>query len=280
MLSLSYATPSDVPAIQQLMQLVFNDTLPFLKTLFNLKFNDNVLIYKGKNGIVAMAFLIPSSIRLNGKLKPITYIYACATHPDYRNRGLMHNILKKAWQEACVRQEFGIFLCPASDTLYNYYEKEGFHTFFYKDKLIVNFEKCKTIKNSYKLTPISADSYARWRMLWLQDDYIIHWDEAHLALVAMFPEFGEAGYYAFRNCEQIIAIAYIQHDNLRTIVAELIFCHTCHLENIYSTISQHFNTTNFVMYTQGGDIPAGMLKMNPALHLPHRVAGYMAFGIE
>jgi GNAT superfamily N-acetyltransferase len=280
MLSLSYATHSDIPALQQLMQLVFDDEQPFLESLFGLKFNDNVLIYKDEDRIIAMAFLLPAYIRIEGKLEPVTYIYACATHPDYRNNGLMHNVLNEAWQAACARQEVGVFLRPASDTLYDYYEKEGFRTFFYKNTQTVNLEEYRISKNGYTLTPLSVNDYHRWRTLLLPDNYTIHWDIAHLELVAAHPEFGEADYYAFQENGQTVAIACIQQDTLRTNAAELLLCPTAHPENIYQAISQHFKIKNSSISTQGKTIRTGMIKMNPTFHIPQKASGYMAFGIE
>jgi GNAT superfamily N-acetyltransferase len=280
MLLLSYATSPNILALQQLMQLVFNDDQLFLEALFDLKFNDNVLIYKDENRIVAMAFLLPAHIRIERKLEPVTYIYACATHPDYRNKGLMHNILNEVWQIVCARQEVGIFLRPASDMLYDYYEKKGFHTFFYENKQTIDLEAYRNLKNSYTLTSLSANDYHRWRTLLLPDNYVIHWDIAHLELIVAHPEFGTAGYYAFKDNEQTVAIACIQYDTLRTDAAELLPYPTAHLENIYQAIAQHFKIKNITISTQGKNIRTGMIKLNPAFNLPQQATGYMTFGIE
>ncbi|MDR1112800.1 MAG: GNAT family N-acetyltransferase [Bacteroidales bacterium] len=284
MLSLTCATHTDIAQLQQLMRLVFDDDQSFLEALFSLKFNDNVLIYKERKIIAAMAFLLPAHIRIEGNLLPITYIYACATHPNYRNQGLMSSLVDKIWQVACTRHEVGVFLRPASDSLFRYYEKQGFYTFFCGNKQILDLEPYKNLPNRYILSSLSAADYYFWRTqfsLFCPDNYVIHWDIEHLELVAAHPEFGEAGYYAFRENGQTVAIACIQHDALHIDVAELLLCtDDVHFESIYQSMSQNFNTKNITLFTCGQAIPIGMIKTNPTFVLPIEPLGYMALGIE
>jgi ribosomal protein S18 acetylase RimI-like enzyme len=283
MLSLTCATRTDIAKLQQLMQLVFDDDQSFLEALFRLKFNDNVLIYKDKEIIAAMAFFLPAHIRIEGKLFPITYIYACATHPNYRNQGLMSSLVDKIWQVACSRHEAGVFLRPASESLFRYYEKQGFYTFFCGNKQTIDLEPYKNLPNCYILDSLSAADYCFERTyfsLFCSGNYVIHWDIAHLELVAAYPEFGEAGYYAFRENGQTVAIACIQHEDLHTDVAELLPCPDAHFESIYQSISQNFNTKNITLFTCGQTTSIGMIKTNPTLVLPIEPLGYMALGIE
>ncbi len=87
---------------------------------------DTVLSLDG-GGLAAMLFLLPVSLEgMRGR-----YIYAVATHPDFRGRGHAGTMLEFAQRLTEGRGEDFTCLHPASDSLYGFYRRFGFETAFY-----------------------------------------------------------------------------------------------------------------------------------------------------
>lgn len=79
---------------------------------------------------IAMLFLMEAKIVDNGKSDEYYYLYAACTHPDYRGRGIMGNLLEKAKAEAIKDNKKGIFLKPANPPLFDFYAKSNFLPYF------------------------------------------------------------------------------------------------------------------------------------------------------
>lgn len=115
----------------QLYSTVFkDDPHSFVSDFINRYFENNCR-YTVKDGkIVSMLFLLEGEIKADGRVYPAAYLYAAATHPDYRMRGLMKDLIEKAKQETVDK---GIVLAtkPAEQSLYGYYARFGFETRFF-----------------------------------------------------------------------------------------------------------------------------------------------------
>lgn len=70
---------------------------------------------------VSMAFLFPCSIKTLEGSHDALYLYAAATHPEYKKRGLMTRVLEFAKTEEKV-----VILRPANAELVEFYKKRGF----------------------------------------------------------------------------------------------------------------------------------------------------------
>lgn len=77
-----------------------------------------------ENTPVSMLFSLPCEIYRGNERYEFIYIFAAATHPDYRKKGYMEQLLKK------VQKKYNkpILLRPANENLINYYKKFGFTT--------------------------------------------------------------------------------------------------------------------------------------------------------
>lgn len=86
---------------------------------------------KSENGVpIAMLFLMDADIVFNDIPTPFYYLYAACTHPDYRGRGIMGELLAEAKEEAVKNNKKGIFLKPANKSLFDFYSKYGFSPYF------------------------------------------------------------------------------------------------------------------------------------------------------
>ena len=120
------ATHCDIAALRELWTEVFNDSPLFLDRFFgNLFVPDNCLVAERGGQIASMLFLLKATASRQQGDCPLRYVYACATHPDFREKGLMGQLLEAAVQLA-DKEGFGLILIPASEPLSRYYKRFGF----------------------------------------------------------------------------------------------------------------------------------------------------------
>ena len=91
---------------------------------------------------VSFLFALPCKIHDGEKVCEFIYIFAAATHPDYRKKGYMAKLLEKVTE----KYKKPLILRPANKELINYYKKFGFATFTALD----------TEKGSLYLTPVQG----------------------------------------------------------------------------------------------------------------------------
>ena len=120
------ATHCDIGALREIWTEVFNDSPLFLDRFFgNLFVPDSCLVAEKEGQIAAMLFLLEATASYPQGDRPLRYVYACATHPAFREKGLMGMLLGAAIQLA-DDEEFGLVLIPANEQLFLYYMRFGF----------------------------------------------------------------------------------------------------------------------------------------------------------
>ena len=91
---------------------------------FLLRHDDAVpFIHKENGRVVSMLFVVP----LQMWNKQVAYIYAVATKPEFRGKGLATKLLEEAMQQSCIGGEYDIVaLIPSSTESKRLYERLGF----------------------------------------------------------------------------------------------------------------------------------------------------------
>lgn len=138
----SVANKTDKADIYSLWSEAFGDSKEIIDFFFNnlLDF-DNALVCRENGEIVSMLFLIPAEIAIEEKIYPAYYIYAAATKQIYRKQGIMSALLDFSAEYAKNNNIDFLFLHPANDELYNFYEKNGFQTSFYETVSEISHEE-------------------------------------------------------------------------------------------------------------------------------------------
>lgn len=123
-----FARRGDVPALKKIWDACFGGEPEYRDFYYRVRFRPKETLVWRENGIpVSMMTLMPLIIAG----KPGAYVYAVATLPEYRGRGLVRKL--DAFAEQVVRQNGGQFLTlvPAELSLFPFYEKLGYSTSFF-----------------------------------------------------------------------------------------------------------------------------------------------------
>ncbi len=101
------------------VQVFSEDTEKFVDYYYSFKTRDNeVLVIEEDGQIVSMLHLNPYPMIVNGYEVKSNYIVAVATKKEYRHRGYMRILLKKALRDMADMGMPFVFLMPASESIY------------------------------------------------------------------------------------------------------------------------------------------------------------------
>lgn len=99
---------------------------------------EECLIYREGGQPVSMVFMLPATFMIGGSRLPVQYIYAAATLPEYRGRGLFAELLNAAFDWARAHGRAASFLRPGEPGLERYYSRFGYAPFFTADIVHMN----------------------------------------------------------------------------------------------------------------------------------------------
>lgn len=117
--------------VRKLWKLCFNDSKEFVDMYFRLRYNNdvNVAIESG-NEVIAALQMLPYPMTFCGNEVATAYISGACTHPDYRSRGVMRELLSQAFGRMYRNDIAFSTLIPAEPWLFDYYARTGYVTAF------------------------------------------------------------------------------------------------------------------------------------------------------
>ena len=127
-----------IPSLLDLWKKVFGDSEEYIRLFFDKAYYDSecfAVIEEDK--VVSAFYLLKCSIKFNGEVYHGRYLYAAATLPDYRGKGLMSELINEALKYGESHNFDFIALVPADDGLYDYYSRFGFVESMYKYKYAI-----------------------------------------------------------------------------------------------------------------------------------------------
>lgn len=126
------AEAKDSRAVQKIWKVCFGDSDSYIRFFVKTHLAaGRCLIDKEDGHAVSMLFLLPSRCYYEGRERAVQYIYAAATLPDFRRRGLMEDLLEYAHRLAVGQEMLFTCLKPATEALYRYYCKLEYRTAFH-----------------------------------------------------------------------------------------------------------------------------------------------------
>lgn len=178
---------------------------------------DNAIVcYDGKK-LVSMLFLLPAEISFYGKEYPAYYIYAAATSPDYRKRGIMGKMLGFADTVSIERGIKFLFLVPANEHLFDYYEKFGYVTAIRKKALTIPYKTIKQFQEKNFDLQFASDTdkiaEIKSRVLSNKNYSYIKWRQNEITFFCRYSELSgdkiitsDYGYTAFQSNENSVDV--------------------------------------------------------------------------
>lgn len=170
--------PTDFPALQNLWQEAFGDTLEFINTFFQTAFDCNrcfCVIVEGH--IVAALYWFDCSYYE----KPVAYLYGVATAKAWQGQGICHRLITHTHKYLRKSGYAGVILVPGNPFLFDFYESMG-----YKISCYLQEFRCRRVTETHSLRtttntecaplflrPVSITEYAALRKQLLPKDGII-----------------------------------------------------------------------------------------------------------
>lgn len=153
-----------IPDLFSLWKRSFGDEDGYINLFFEKEYESCKTFASFENGeIVSVLYLLDCFVSLGGKRYDGYYLYAAATKPESRGRGLMSALIKEAEEYAADKNKAFIALVPGEDSLYGYYNRFGFGKLMVKYKSEVSpngicpTEKCeKDDYLSFRLTRLDS----------------------------------------------------------------------------------------------------------------------------
>lgn len=131
-----FAEDRYLPQIKEVWQSGFHDSAGAVDFYFTHRHrNENMLLYLAEGRVAAILSILPFHLRADNMRMPAGYIYGVATAPRFRGRGFSTALLCRAHDLMTSRGDAAAVLVPASDSLFDFYGKRGYHTEFRVDTL-------------------------------------------------------------------------------------------------------------------------------------------------
>ena len=118
--------------MKELWKETFHDSDRYIDLIFDAYYSlENSFVRYHENRIIAAMLSVEYEFQIltnNGKKRPIKGMYLCGlvTHPEWRKRGIMADLMKEAEEDIKARGFDLVFLIPADDHLRKYYKKMGY----------------------------------------------------------------------------------------------------------------------------------------------------------
>lgn len=165
--------------LKQLWHLAFGDSIDFIDLFFSTAYREDRCLFLTEDTELAAA-LYWLDCEYAGR--SYAYIYAVATHPGHRGKGLCRRLMEQTHEILKARGYAGALLYPAEPGLRAMYAKMG-----YRDCTTVS-EFSSTAGTPIPLRKIGPEEYAKCRRRLLPEDGVLQENES-IGYLAAFSEF-------------------------------------------------------------------------------------------
>ena len=175
-----FAKAGDHPLLKALWAEIFGDTIEAVEQYFSMRHQDeNMLVDEREDTIAGMLSMLPVTLLSGeGQKRKARYIYAVATHPDFRGLGISTALLEAAHAHMKDLGEAAALLVPASQSLFEFYGKRGYTTAFSLDVLNIDAKSLPPYPAGGQYTACSVKEYTSIRdQAFTKSCLYVSWDE-------------------------------------------------------------------------------------------------------
>ena len=117
--------------VKELWHTCFTDSQEFIDLYFRMRYKEeeNIAIMKDCKPVSALQ-MIPYPMTFYNKIWHTAYVSGACTHPDYRSKGVMRQLLSNAYQRMLREGIHLSTLIPAEPWLFDYYRSMGYAAVF------------------------------------------------------------------------------------------------------------------------------------------------------
>ena len=169
--------------LKQLWHLAFGDGEEFIDLFFQTAYHPEKCLYLTEDGQIAVA-LYWLDCEFQGQKQ--AYIYAVATHPDHRGKGLCRRLMEQTHDVLKQQGYTAALLRPADEGLRRMYRKMGYRT-----ATCVTEFSC-TAGEAIPLQKIGPEDYARLRRKFLPEGGVIQ-EGVNISYLQTYAEFYSGG---------------------------------------------------------------------------------------
>ena len=168
---ITIANKSMIPALKSLWIEAFGDSDAYVGFFLDHRFDDiTTFVYLVNNLPVSMAFVFDEELYYKGDYLKGGYIYGVATGGEHRGKGYSTKVLEHIHTIYPTT-----FLVPATESLFDFYEKKGYKTAFTISEMQFSLHEIELSKTHYSLAPISPEDYKSLRDASFQSEGYIRW---------------------------------------------------------------------------------------------------------
>lgn len=235
--------------------------------------SEHAVAYWEEGRPISMAFLLPAVWHVQREALPAQYLYAAATLPAFRRRGIFTDLLRYAHRHAEKNGRAATLLRPGEPSLFSYYARLGYCTYFGVSTLTLSLES--TAKPLLPVRRITAAMYAEVRTRYLSARHAswIEWPASVMSYAVS--AVGEGGVYCVGDAA---ALCEPTPDGLT--VWEL-FCPPERRQAVLLSLAGHFGCRRVNAWAPAEDaeeiLPVGMLC--PHIPLPQADGGTPFMGL-
>ena len=199
--------------IKSLWKLCFNDSDEFTDMYFRLRYSNevNIAIQSGEEVIAALQIL-PYPMTFGKSEIKTGYVSGACTHPDYRNRGAMRELLSQAFTRMLHNDMSISTLIPAEPWLFGYYAGMGYvpvstyssPTFTASEVTIADKTALPNTINDYQ-----EESYRYLNRKLRERPYCIQHTETDFRVILADLQLGKGCAYTLKQGDKITALAIV-----------------------------------------------------------------------
>lgn len=141
----------DLATLKDLWKKAFFDEDEYIENFFA-QFTGLFYVAEELGQVIGMTAVFDSRLHRLGRCHKMGYLYAVATHPDHRSRGIASGLLAHLYGDLREQGYEGVTTVPAKKSLFAFFGGEGFSTYFQCGELGEGADFSK-------MEPISAKEY-------------------------------------------------------------------------------------------------------------------------
>ena len=194
MITLDRACSAHTPQLQALWQTCFGDGPEYTGRFFD-RYPAQRHAFAAFDGdkVVAMALWLPQTLRQPQGCFPAAYLYAVATDPTCRSRGICRQLMAYTEQTLAGQRIACTTLVPGESSLFDFYAALGYETAFYCDEWQQAAGQAPA--GGMRARPVSDREYAQiYRALLPASS--VEWDAAALRYQSALCQAGGGALYA------------------------------------------------------------------------------------